>query len=232
VPGFLAMQDTKDQLHTEETLMRRLSTHRSIIFLKSSLSIIFFLVLGIGAVRADDTYTGDPPPVAVGSACNESTVYNNWSTETKTAWQVSMLLAVPDGTSPEEWSGATAFLNSFQQTTGGNKNIDSLAGALLSVWSQSFQTPALLYGKFDRSITTEKRDLQCISETWQIPTGSYSVTAAPDSSEWVRIFPEAQDQSATTTQVVTDVVNRILATVNSQPGADTRPFHKYTVTGS
>jgi hypothetical protein len=180
---------------------------------------------------SEDEFTGAKPPVDVGSSCSANAVYH-WSTETKTAWQCSSLIAVPDGYSPGEWDGALTFMASFEQAAGGSKQLSIMANALLSVWGQSFQTPARLYGKFDRSITLEKRDLQCISGTWQILTGSDSVTTVPDSSEWVRIFPEAQDQTTTTTQVVTDVVNRILATVNSQPGADTRPFHKYTVTGS
>jgi hypothetical protein len=192
---------------------------------------VTFLFATSGVCLADGEYTGDMPPVVLGSACSPEVAYH-WDIETKTAWQVTMLLAVPDGSSPEEWSGTTTFVNSVQQTTTANKNIDTLAGALLSVWSQSFQTPALLYGKFDRSITTEMRDLQCISGTWQILTGSGSVTTVPDSSEWVRMFPDARDQSTIAAQDVVDQVNRLLTTVNSQPGADTRPFHKYTVTGS
>lgn len=193
--------------------------------------ILFFFTFGIGIAFADDTYTGDLPPATVGAECNDSIVYH-WSTETKTVWRVSSVLAVPDGHLPGDWDGTTAFLDAIQESTAGNRNTDTLAATLLSEWDRSFQSPALLYGKFERSIATETRDLQCIGGIRQIQPGSYIVTNVPDRSEWVRIFQEAQDHVSIMAQDVVDQINRVLATVNSQPGADVRPFHKYTVTGS
>jgi hypothetical protein len=98
------------------------------------------------------------------------------------------------------------------------------------VWDQSFQGAALIYGKFDRSITVEKHNLGCVNGVWQIVPGSEDTSIVSDSSEWVRVFQEAQDRGGIASQDVADKIGLITETVNSQPGADTRPFHKYTVT--
>jgi hypothetical protein len=59
---------------------------------------------------------------------------------------------------------------------------------------------------------------------------SQTLATEIDTSEWIRIVDEAVEQSAVSAQDVIDNINRVLTNVNSQPGADTRPFHSYTVT--
>lgn len=207
----------------------RVKTKKSSVTLIYSLFLVLaILCLGIDVVGSQDNSTGDTPPVQVGAPCNEPSIYH-WSTKTRTPWKPAGLIAVPDGYSPDEWEGTPAFVDSFNQSLSGDRQLSAMSAVLFSLWDQSSQTQARLYGRFERSIRLEKRDIRCIAGTWSIVDGSDSVSINPDTSEWIRIYPEAQDRNGVSTQDVVDNVDRLLSTVNSQVGADTRPHHSYTV---
>lgn len=205
-----------------------LETKAHLILIRSF--AIFLLLLGFifpAAVRSDDSYTGQMPPAQLGAACNESTLYH-WSTETKTPWEAMGLLAVPDGYTPAEWEGTPGFINSWNQIVSGDTRLSTMAGALLTVWGQSFQASARLYVMSNRSVTTETRDVTCTSGTWQIPDASVHIATVSENSQWVSITDDPASPNGLVSEDVEQAVNGLLANVNSQPGADTRPFHSYT----
>jgi hypothetical protein len=194
--------------------------------------VSFVLFLGLlffsfGLAYSEDGYTGEIPPVQIGSSCSGTSVYH-WTTETKTAWELSSLIAVPDGYLPGEWDGLESFLNSMTARLAGNSELSTMAGAVLAVWQQSFQASARLYAKFDRSVTTETRDVDCSSGTWQIADPSIRVSTESESSEWVPIMIDPVPQSSVSAKGVAQTVTDLLTDVNSQPGADTRPFNFYS----
>jgi hypothetical protein len=199
---------------------------------KTYLSCAFLVFFGLifscpVFVHSEETYTGEIPPVQIGASCNEATVYH-WSTETKTRWQAAGLIAVPEGYLPGEWGGKDSFIDTMNARLASNKGLPSMADALLLVWQQSFQARARLYAKFDRAVTTETRDVQCAAGTWQIADPSIHVSTETESSEWVPIMMDPVQQNDVSAEIVTQTVTDLLTAVNSQPGADTRPFNSYS----
>lgn len=185
-----------------------------------------FLFIASGISLAQEGYTGDMPPVALGTACGPGIVYH-WKVERNTPWHGSALLAVPDGYIPSEWNGTDAFVTAFRQQIGSNNDAATMSVAFVALWPSLSSSPARLYGLFERSITVETGTIECAGGFWtQSSAGSQT---QPDSSEWVRIMDDSVDQITTTAQSVEDAVNRLVDKVNSQPGADTRPHHSYTV---
>lgn len=194
---------------------------RTLVFLFSS-----FLAVVPGVTSADADYTGDTPPVALGAACGPGVAYR-WTVETETPWHVSLLVSVPDGFTPSEWSGTDAFVAAFRKRVGNDNDVAAMSTALVTLWPEVSYSPARLYGLFERSVTVETRNVECVGGTWTQSIAG--VETRTDSSEWVRVVEDPVYQINTTAQVLEEAVSRLLVKVNSQPEADSRPHHSYTV---
>lgn len=195
-----------------------------IISRSSSLFLAGLMLLFAGSVYSEDEYTGEIPPVEVGSPCVESVVYH-WTTETKTEWKPTVLIAVPDGISPGEWEGTDAFVDAYHEMVEGNQQVSHMADALMVLWQQSLSR---LYGEFERSVSVVSRQIQCSNGVW-LMAGTSAATQT-ENSEWIGISDDAQDRSIVTAENLVQLLEAKLSYINSQPGADTRPHHSYTET--
>jgi hypothetical protein len=132
---------------------------------------------------------------------------------------------VPEAYSPGEWEGTEAFVDVYRGMVEGNHQVSNMADALMILWQQS---PSLLYGEFERSITVESRQVQCSGGIWT--TTSNSMATKTQNSEWIGISDEAQDRRIITVETIVQILEAKLGYINSQPGTDPRPHHSYTVT--
>jgi hypothetical protein len=196
---------------------------------KQSPKILFLFLFFIYslAIRSSFADNNSAAPFTVGTGCSETTTYS-WKIETKTAWAAQGLLAVPDGYLPFEWEGTNAFVDSMKQRLSGNTQISAMSQALLSQWQESIVGSAMIYVMYARSITTEDRNVQCIEGTWQINVASDHTSAATDSTQWVSVTEDPAGPGSLSAEDLAQKLATLLATVNSQPGADTAPFNSYT----
>lgn len=138
------------------------------------------------------------------------------------------MLAVPEGYLPSEWEGTSAFVSAMAQRIAGSKEIAAMSQALLSQWHESISGSAMIYIMYTRSITTETRNLQCSEGTWQIDAASDHLDTTPDTTQWIAVTTEPAMPGSLTTADLAQTVTTLLATINSQPGADTTSFNTYT----
>lgn len=192
------------------------------------LLILFSALFGLQSILPSVAAADEAAPVQLGSSCSESNLYFVWLTETKTQWKLTSALGVPDGYLPSEWAGKDAFLSSLNSALSGSAQIPAVADAVIAVWQQSFQGSAMLYAMFERSVTTETRNIQCTSGTWQVAQETERVSTQVDSSGWIPLGTEAVSQYDMTAAILAQTITDLLTKVNSQPGADTTPFDSYT----
>jgi hypothetical protein len=208
-------------LHLEESMFIS-SRHHSFVPVFLLLSALLALFPDFAHSEAD--YTGALPPAEPGYACDSTQIFS-WVVQTKTPFTAYAIVPVPDGMSPQEWSGADAYLESFHQAVGSSGNLSLMAEVLLQLWQQP--ETARIYVELQRDVTIQNREIRCVDSVWQIVSDSEHTET--QSSDWIGLFEDPVQRTTASASGFLQSLEAKLATANNQPGADTRPYHSYTV---
>lgn len=189
--------------------------------------LLVYATLSGFAYSQDLNYTGELPPIDIGSSCYVQDQTYVWQILERNRWTVADLVAAPSGIqNPSEWNSTDGFRERLSEAAGSNPDISALADACVAIWHDFISNEAELFVLFVRTTTITVKEIRCLNGNWAISEESSSVETAE--SDWIKVNAATYDIDMTPAETILNETDERLLEINSQPGADIRPYHSYS----
>lgn len=186
-------------------------------------ALIFFFLCFLLSI----SFAEDPNPITIGGACSQSDGSYEWITSTRTIWSVSDIYAVPVGTqTPYDWANAEAFHTRLIEVLAPDPTPVQYGEACATISSEFFSTDADILIRLHRTISTTRRNVECVSEVWTVVFQLEGTK--DDQSEWLRVGNRSYDVSINSDrEMIPQDVQALINQLSAQPGSDTSPVNTY-----
>lgn len=185
--------------------------------MRKLLALLFF-IFALRPFLALSEDANLPEPIQEGTQCFDDNAEFISTESTRTPWTVSEIVAVPVGTTPDQWEEYGVIKERIAEHLPTSPDSAAYAQAMVAVWKDFFADQADVLANLGRTIDKTDTKLQCISGSWvYVSTAESTVN---DTSDWLSVGSDSFDvNNAESQSALIAGLTNLLNTLNSQPGA-------------